>query len=169
MHAYASSAKTIPTTITALHIFTPPSSMSPSPEAEQICFWRWLLFYSHIRHYFPDCPGILYCRYWLVPSWESHPQQDLCRPPPLLAAKAGRKYHCPLSMSLRCTPPQGAFSGLYSLDTIFCGFSGYQRPPWLSSRIPFALAGLVLPLVTAGRECSVYVLSGDVGHARTKK
>ena len=78
-----------------------------------------------------------------------------CRPPPLLAAKAGRKYHYPLSMSLRCTPPQGAFSGLYSLDTIFCGFSGYQRPPWLSSRIPFALAGLVLLLVTAGRECSV--------------
>ena len=28
MHAYASSAKTIPTTITALHIFTPPSSIS---------------------------------------------------------------------------------------------------------------------------------------------
>ena len=155
MHAYASSAKTTPTTITALHIFIPPSSMSPSPEAEQICFCRWLLFYSHIRHYYPGCPDILYRRYWLVPSWESHPRQDLCRPPPLLAAKAGRKYHCPLSMSLRCTPPQGAFSGLYSLDTIFCGFSGYQRPPWLSSRIPFALAGLGLPLVTAGRECSV--------------
>ena len=103
----------------------------------------------------PDCPGILYCRYWLVPSWESHPRQDLCRPSPLLAAKAGRKYHYPLSMSLRCTPPQGAFSGLHSLDTIFCGFSGYQRPPWLSSRVPFALAGLGLPLVTAGRECSV--------------
>ena len=26
---------------------------------------------------------------------------------------------------------------------------------WLSSRVPFALAGLGLPLVTAGRECSV--------------
>lgn len=85
----------------------------------------------------------------LTPGWIS------AGPPPLLAAKAGRKYHCPLSMSLRCTPPQGAFSGLYSLDTIFCGFSGYQRPPWLSSRVPFALAGLGLPLVTAGRECSV--------------
>ena len=112
-------------------------------------------FYSHIRHYYPGCPGILYRRYWLVPSWESHPRQDLCRPPPLLAAKAGRKYHYPLSMSLRCTPPQGAFSGLYSLDTIFCGFSGHYRSPWLSSRIPFALAGLALPLVTAGRERSV--------------
>ena len=74
---------------------------------------------------------------------------------PAKGAVTGRKYHCPLSMSLRCTPPQGAFSGLYSLDTIFCGFSGYQRPPWLSSRVPFALAGLGLPLVTAGRECSV--------------
>ena len=155
MHAYASSAKTIPTTITALHIFTPPSSISHLQKQNRFASEDGFYFTAT----FDTTPLTVRASYTVGTGWYHHgnltPRQDLCRPPPLLAAKAGRKYHCPLSMSLRCTPPQGAFSGLYSLDTIFCGFSGYQRPPWLSSRIPFALAGLVLPLVTAGRECSV--------------
>ena len=155
MHAYAGSAKTIPTTITALHIFTPPSSISHLQKQNRFASEDGFYFTAT----FDTTPLTVRASYTVGTGWYHHgnltPRQDLCRPPPLLAAKAGRKYHYPLSMSLRRTPPQGAFSGLYSLDTIFCGFSGYQRPPWLSSRIPFALAGLVLPLVTAGRECSV--------------
>lgn len=42
-------------------------------------------------------------------SWESHPRQDRCRPPPLLASVAGRKYHDTLTGSLQNSAPCAVF------------------------------------------------------------
>ena len=100
MHAYASSAKTIPTTITALHIFTPPSSISHLQKQNRFASEDGFYFTAT----FDTTPLTVRASYTVGTGWYHHGNltpgrisvgRPHCLIPISVGAVTGRKYHYP--------------------------------------------------------------------------